>query len=195
MLDALNPLILGTLDSSVVAPLASLSDTLSSPLVWSYLLHVVAAGGWTGSVLYVVLAVLPVARRGNLTQDGFVTTVDGLLQLTRLTGVVLPVTGLYQIHRLYSLDRLLGTPTGWVVVSMAVLWTLTNGLVEMGVLRVRSATGDVSLATYFVERFTLDGQSRSVPTLAALARPYFLAAALGSVLLLVTAAVLASGVV
>lgn len=129
-------------------------DTLASPLVWSYIFHVLAASGWTGSVLYVVVAVVPVARRGDLTHDGFVTTVDGLLQLTRLTGVVLPATGLYQIYRLYPLDRLVGSQTGWLVVSMAGLWTLTNGLVEMGVLRMRRATGDVSLATYFVERFT-----------------------------------------
>jgi hypothetical protein len=161
-------------------------------LVASYVLHVVAGLAWVGS-LAGGLAVT--ARGGDLTPAGLERGLDGLLQLTRLTGLVLPVTGLYQVWVLYPTARLLSTPRGWLVVAMFGLWGAVNGLVELGAYRVRRADGvEMGLGRHTIERLTL-GADADTARLADTARPYLWAAAAGGVLLLVDAGLLASGAV
>ncbi|UIP00439.1 copper resistance protein CopD [Halobaculum sp. CBA1158] len=167
---------------------------MTALLTLSYVLHVVAGGLWTGGVAYGTVALLPAARRGEVTAQGLGRAVDLLLQVTRATGVVLPLTGAYQIWRLYPTSRLLGTTRGHLVLGMLLLWGVMNGLVELGVYRMRVADGDPpGLARHTVERFGL-GADADPRALVGVARPYFLAATALTVLLLVDAALLAGGV-
>lgn len=163
-------------------------------LTLSYVVHVVSAAFWTGAVLFVVYAVLPSAGRGDLSPAGFERTVDGLLRVTRWTGVALPITGAYQIWVLYPLPRLLGTTRGHLVLGMLALWGLMNGIVELGVYRMQAPDGDgPALSAYMADGFSLDADV-DVVRRAAVGRPYFLGSAGLSVLLLVDAALLAGGV-
>ncbi|QZY00446.1 copper resistance protein CopD [Halobaculum rubrum] len=164
---------------------------MSVLLALSYVAHVVAGGLWTGGVAYAAVAVLPAARRGDLSAPGLGRSVDWLLQTTRVTGVVLPVTGGYQIWRLYPLPRLFGTTRGHLVLGMVALWGVMNGLVELGVYRMRMAEGSrMGLGRHTIERFGLDDDADARGA-AEVARPYVLAAAALGVLLLVDAALLA----
>jgi uncharacterized membrane protein len=162
----------------------------------SYVVHVASAVLWVGAVLFVVYAFLPAARAGDLDAATFEVTLQKLLLLTRWTGVALPATGLYQAWVLYPLPRLLGTTQGYLVLAMAVLWTLMNGLVEFGVLAARTVEDELGLGTYFAAGVRADGglPAGTVQSGARAARPYFLGATTLAVLLVVDAALLAGGV-
>ena len=165
---------------------------MTAALAASYVLHVLAGLAWVGSLAG---GLIVTARSGDLTPAGLERGLDGLLQLTRVTGLVLPVTGLYQIWLLYPTARLLSTPRGWLVVAMFALWGVVNGLVELGAYRVRRADGtEMGLARHTIARLTL-GDDADTTHLAATARPYLWAAAAGGLLLLVDAGLLASGAV
>jgi uncharacterized membrane protein len=162
-------------------------------LTLSYVVHVVSAAFWTGGVLYAAYAVFPPALTGDLSPAAFERHVDGLLRVTRWTGLALPVSGVYQVWLLYPLPRLLGTTAGYLVLGMAALWTLMNGVVELGVYRMRQLHGDPpGIGAYMARGFSVD-ESADVARLAGAGRPYLLGAAALSVLLLVDAALLAGG--
>jgi len=108
----------------------------------------------------------------------------------------LPVTGVYLVWELYTVAGLLGTTRGWLVVAMASLWLVMNGTMEVGTLRMREVMGDVSIGSYFAEGFPrTPDESVTVAEVAETGRPYMLVAAGLAVLLLVDAALIASGVV
>ena len=163
-------------------------------LTVSYVVHVVSAAFWTGSVLYAAYTIIPTARSGGLPAAAFERSVDGLLRVTRWTGLALPLTGAYQIWVLYPTDRLFGTTSGHLVLGMALLWTVMNGVVELGCYRMRTLDGpSVGIGQYMSEGFVI-GEDVAVPRLAAVGRPYVLVASVLAVALLVDAALLAGGV-
>ncbi|MFB6218727.1 MAG: hypothetical protein ABEH77_06045, partial [Halobacteriaceae archaeon] len=96
---------------------------------------------------------------------------------TRTAALVLPLTGGYQILRLYPGEALLEPPRGHLVLGMVLLWVAVTALVEVG--RARMADG-------------LDRDKVRTP--ARKGRPYVLAAAALSLLLLADAGLLASGI-
>lgn len=164
-------------------------------LTLSYVVHVVSAAFWTGGVLYAAYAVFPSEAVADVGPAAFERSVDGLLRVTRWTGVALPATGLYQIWRLYPVERLVGTTDGHLVLGMLALWGLMNVVLEAGIYRMRTLGGDaVGVGRYMAEGFVLatDG-GVDVAARADAGRPYVLAAAALSVLLLVDAALLAGG--
>jgi hypothetical protein len=166
---------------------------MSRLLTLSYVVHVLSAALWTGGVLYAAYAVFPAARAGELSPAAFERAVDGLLQVTRWTGLALPLSGGYQLWVLYPLDRLLGTASGHLVLAMLALWGLMNGLVEAGVYRMRTAGGEpLGIGEYMTERFAVDG-GYDVRERAEVGRPYLLGAAVLAVLLLVDASLLTVG--
>ena len=164
-----------------------------APLALSYVVHVVAAGFWTGAVLYAAYAVFPAALAGESSPAGFERSVDGLLAVTRWTGLALPLTGLYQIWVLYPLPRLFGTTRGHLVLGMLALWAVMNGVVETGVYRMRTLDGDrIGVGEYMTEGFQVP-TGVGVERLAGAGRPYVLLSAALAVLLLADAALLAGG--
>lgn len=167
---------------------------MSLALTLSYVVHVVSAAFWTGAVLFVAYTTLPAARGGELSVAGFERTVDGLLRVTRWTGLALPITGAYQIWVLYPLPRLFGTTRGHLVLGMLALWGLMNTAIEVGVYRMQASDGDgPGLSQYMAEGFSLAADA-DVSDRVAVGRPYLLGSAGLSVLLLVDAALLATGV-
>lgn len=165
---------------------------MSLLLTVSYVLHVVAGLFWIGMTLYVAYALLPAARNGGLSGRAFGFQTDVLLQTTRITGVVLPVTGLYQVWLLYPQARLLGTTDGYLVLAMFALWGLLNGTIEFGTLRMRQRAGDNRPLWHFVVRFPREIPDDAVGGLLSVGRPYFLASLAFAVLLVVNAGLLAA---
>jgi hypothetical protein len=170
-------------------------------LTTAFVLHVVSGALWTGATLYVLYATLPRATDGTLGREAFVDAAHRLLMITRWTGVVLPVTGAYMVWRLYApLELLATTRRGWAVLAMLSLWGLMNGLVELGVLRMRREVDpDIGWGRYMAEGFPVDaldgvGSAPGSARLATVGRPYLLASGGVAVLLLIDAALLAGGI-
>jgi uncharacterized membrane protein len=137
-----------------------------------YAIHLLAAGVWTGSVVFVTLAILPAARDGNLNAAPLELVTGRLRWISRISAVVLLLTGLRMAMTggYLSTDVLLGTTSGYLLVAMVVLWFVLMALVEVG-------SGKLA-----------DGTNRKkVREPARQARPFFLAGSLVAVLLLVDA--------
>lgn len=138
-------------------------------------LHVVFAGLWTGSVLFMTVAVLPTARSGTVSPEALTEVVARFKTFSRLSVLVLFLTGGHLAGTGYTVDTLLSGPRGHLVLTMLALWFVLAALVEIGAARI------------------VDGvEKRKVRTPAADARPFFLAAAIVATLLLVDAGLLAS---
>ncbi len=151
-------------------------DTLSR------LLHLVFAGLWAGSVVYVALAVLPLARDGafNTTKPLEVLS-SRLTTLSRVSALVLFLTGSHLAAAIYTVDGdggpgLFTSLEGQLVIVMIVLWVALAGLVEIGAKRFESG---------------LNGKKLREPAHQAL--PFFRAAAVVAVLLLVIGGLITSG--
>jgi uncharacterized membrane protein len=143
----------------------------------TYAVHLLFAGLWTGSVLFVWYGVLPVARDGNLNAAPLGAIAGKLERVSRVSALVLLLSGGYMGIRRYTVGTLFGSGGGHLVVTMIVLWVVLAGLVEVG-------TGKLT-----------DGTDREkVREPAREAGRFFQAASLVAVLLLVNAGVLvASG--
>lgn len=109
--------------------------------VTAYVLHAVFAGLWTGSVLFVTLGVVPLARDGTLNAAPLASVTGRLSALTRASAVVFLATGVYMgVARSYTTDTLTSSTTGYLVVSMVVLWFVLTGLVEVATSKLRDGT-------------------------------------------------------
>ena len=100
-----------------------------NPVMWS--LHVGFAILWTGSVLFVTLAVLPSALRGDVDGDALGAIVGRLRWITRLSALAFLASGGHMAGTLYTFESLTGTGRGHLVLTMIALWFLITGLVEV----------------------------------------------------------------
>src|SRR6056297_1701706 len=139
--------------------------------------HVLFAGLWTGSVLFVVGAVLPASTAGSISSAAMETISTRLSWLTRISALVFVATGGHLAGTGYSAESLFGTGRGQLVVAMLVLWFVLTGLVEVGCKRLGGSTA-------------ADDVGAAVDS----TRPIWLAAGAVAVLLLVDAGLLAAGV-
>ena len=144
-----------------------------NPAMWS--LHVGFAILWTGSVLFVVLAVYPSALRGDIAGDALAAIVERLRWITRIAALAFLVSGGHMAGTLYTVDSLTGTGRGHLVLTMLALWFVTTGLVEV-------AGGKLTTG--------LDAGKLREP--ARDAKPFFYAASALSVGLILTAGLLAN---
>jgi len=101
-----------------------------NPVMWS--VHVGFAVLWVGGVLFVTLAVLPPALRGEVGGDALGSIVGRLRWITRIGAVVFVLTGGHMAGTLYTFESLTGTPRGHLVLTMLGLWFVGTGLVEVG---------------------------------------------------------------
>ena len=100
--------------------------------------HLLVAGVWTGSVVFVAGAVRPVAATGDLNAAPLLRFAGRLRWLSRGATLLLLATGGYMTLRWYGVAELTGTAAGQAVVAMLVLWFVMAGLVEMGAGRLAS---------------------------------------------------------
>jgi uncharacterized membrane protein len=140
-----------------------------------YTVHTGLSAIWAGTVLFVVLAVLPLAMDGELSPDAFGSVVSKLRWVTRISAVLLFVTGGHLAGTLYTPEKLTGTPSGYLVIAMLVLWLGLTAVVEIGSAR----------ASRGIEQEKIREPAR-------VARPLYQLAAVLAVGLLVVAGVLGS---
>lgn len=93
--------------------------------------HMVFTGVWTGSVVFVSLGVLPSASAGMLSADALGTIVERLRWVSRISALVLLVTGGPLTSSQYTFGQLLGTMRGYAVLAMILLWVVLVVLVEI----------------------------------------------------------------
>lgn len=96
------------------------------------LVHMVFAGVWTGSVVFVSFGVLPPASAGMLSADVLARIVERLRWISRVSALVLLVTGGPLTSSQYNIGALFETTRGYAVLSMILLWVVLVGLVEVG---------------------------------------------------------------
>jgi hypothetical protein len=134
-----------------------------------YTVHTGVSAIWAGTVVFVVAAVLPLAMRGELSPEAFGSVVSKLRWVTRISALLLFVTGGHLAGTLYTPESLTGTPRGYLVLAMLALWLGLTAAIEIG--SARAARG--------IERRKIREPARA-------ARPlYYLAAALAVGLLVV----------
>lgn len=138
-----------------------------------YVLHGLFAALWTGSVLFVALAVLPAAQDGAFDPDAFGTLVGRLQWITRVGALVTLITGGHLAGSFYTVGTLTGTGPGHLVLTMTALWLALAAVVEVGSMRAK--------------RGIAEGKKREP---ARDARPFYYAGALFSIGLLVVAGLL-----
>ena len=141
------------------------------------ILHVLFAGLWTGSVLFVVGAVLPAASSGSISAAAMSTMTTRLAWLTRVSAVVFVATGGHLAGTRYTAETLFSTGRGQLVVALLVLWLVLTALVEIGCKRLGGSAA-----------------SSNVEAAVENTRPIWLAAGGVAVLLLVDSGLLAAGV-
>ncbi|MFQ3293675.1 MAG: putative membrane protein [Halobacteriales archaeon] len=98
--------------------------------------HLLVAAGWTGSVGFVTLAVLPLARKGGLNATPLERMIDRLRFTSRLGAVLMLLSGGYLAGEEFTIERLTETGEGHLVIAMIVLWFLLTALVEIGAGRI-----------------------------------------------------------
>jgi len=143
--------------------------------VTAYAVHSLFAGLWTGSVLFVSLGVLPLARDGELNAAPLSSVAGTLRTVSRASAVVLLLTGGHMAAVRHTGESLFGTQGGYLVVAMVALWFGLMATVEVGTSRLTAGT----------ERDKVREPARR-------ARRLFQAASLLSVLLLIDAGLLSA---
>jgi len=139
--------------------------------------HLIFAALWAGSVVFTTLAVLPPAIRGEFDAAPLASLADSLQSLSRVSALLLLLTGGHLAASRYSVDSLTGTTGGWLVLAMLLLWAILAALVEIATGRLVDGT---------------DRQKVREPARAA-RRPLQLAAVV-AVLLLVDGGLLTAGI-
>lgn len=140
-----------------------------------YALHAVFAGVWAGAVVFLALVVLPLAREGELGVKPLAVTTGKLTTISRVSAVVLFVTGSHMAALRHTADTLTGRLNGQLVIAMIVLWLVLIATVEIGAKKIRTGTDDEKIREPARE-----------------SRPFFLVATLAAVLLLVTSGLITS---
>lgn len=107
----------------------------------TFTVHSLCAGLWTGSVVFVTFGVLPAARDGNLNAAPLHTIAGKLTTVSRVSALLLFLTGSHMAAARYTADSLTGTQRGYLVVSMVALWLLLAGTVEVATSRITAGTG------------------------------------------------------
>ena len=136
-------------------------------------IHLGFAGVWVGSVIFLTVAILPLARTGAFDAAPLETVTSRLQWISRISAFLLFVSGGHLAGTRYTVDSLFGSTQGYLVLLMLALWFLLALFVELGSKR---------LANGFAQKKVRQPASE--------ARPYFLAASVVGVLLFLDAAFL-----
>jgi uncharacterized membrane protein len=102
--------------------------------------HLLFAGLWTGSVIFLAVAVLPLATRGDLNAAPLASIADSTTTISRLSALLLFLTGGHLAGTRYTVDSLTGSFGGYLVLAMLALWLVLAALVEIGASRLSDGT-------------------------------------------------------
>ena len=138
-----------------------------------YVVHLVFAGLWSGTVLFTSYAVIPAALSGNLRAGSLAALAGKLKTVSRASSLLLFLSGGHLAGALYTVPSLFGSTRGYLVLAMVALWFVLSGLVEVGASKLAEGTNQ-----------------QKVRQPAAEARPFLLGASAVAVLLLVDAGLL-----
>ncbi|WP_340099237.1 transporter [Salinibaculum salinum] len=105
-----------------------------------YVVHLLVAALWTGSVLFVAYAVLPLGKDGSLNAAPLGALAGKLTTVSRASALVLFLTGGHMAAYAYTVESLTGSPRGHLVLGMLVLWFVLAGLVEVGASKITDGT-------------------------------------------------------
>lgn len=140
-----------------------------------WVVHTLFAGLWTGSVLFLTLAILPLARTGKMNAAPLEHVAGRLKTVSRASALLLLLTGSHMAAQRYTSETLFETQAGWLVLSMVALWFLLMATVEVGTKKLTDGT----------ERDKVREPARN-------ARPFFLVGSVLAVLLLVNAGLISA---
>ena len=138
-----------------------------------YVVHLVFAGLWSGTVLFTSYAVIPAALNGDLRAGSLSAMTGKLKTVSRASSLLLLLSGGHLAGALYTVPSLFGSTRGYLVVTMVALWFVLTGLVEVGASKLADGTAQ-----------------QKVREPAAQARPFLLGASAVALLLLVDAGLL-----
>ena len=138
-----------------------------------YTVHTAFAALWSGSVLFVVAAVLPLAMDADVSPEAFGSVVSKLQWVTRVSALLMLMTGGHLAGAGYTVESLTGSPRGYLVLTMVALWLGLAATVEVGSARAQRGVDD-----------------RKIREPARDARPFYLTAAVLAVGLLVVSGLL-----
>ena len=99
-------------------------------------LHTIFAGVWVGSVVFMTASVLPMAKDGLLDPEAVERASGQLTTITRLSSLLLLATGSLMASSFYTAERLFGSGSGHLVLTMVALWLVLTGLLEMTTRRL-----------------------------------------------------------
>jgi hypothetical protein len=102
----------------------------------SVVTHLLLAGVWAGSVVFVTLAVLPLAARGDINAGPLEAVAGSLTTVSRVSALLLFVTGGHLAGVRYTASDLTGSTSGYLVLLMLGLWLALAALVEVGASRL-----------------------------------------------------------
>lgn len=103
-------------------------------------LHLLFAGVWAGSIVFVTVGVLPLARAGDIRAEPLEAIAGRVQTISRTSAVVLLLTGGHLAGTYYTFESLRGTTPGLLVVAMVALWASLMGLVEVATKRLSDGT-------------------------------------------------------
>jgi uncharacterized membrane protein len=99
-------------------------------------IHLLVGAFWVGSVVFVTVGVLPVARDGDANAAPVERMVRRLTTISRASAVLMLITGGHLAGVGYTVENLTGTTRGHLVIGMVILWLALAGLVEVGAARL-----------------------------------------------------------
>jgi uncharacterized membrane protein len=99
-------------------------------------IHLLVAGLWAGSALFVARGLLPAARDGALDAAPLRGMIGRFRTWSRVASLALLVTGGHLAGTRYTAETLVGSTRGHLVVGMVVLWLVMTGLIEVGAGRL-----------------------------------------------------------
>jgi hypothetical protein len=105
-----------------------------------YTVHLLFAGLWTGSVVFTSYAILPIARSGSINAEPLDAVAGKLRTLTRVSAVLLLVTGSHLAANRYTVETLTGSTGGHLVLTMIALWLVLTALIEIGAGKLTDGT-------------------------------------------------------
>ena len=99
-------------------------------------IHLIFSAAWIGAIVFFTLGILPLAREGTINAGVLRPVVSTLQMVVRVSAVFILASGGYLAGARYTVDRLLETGEGHLVITMIALWFVLAALSEYGCKKI-----------------------------------------------------------